>query len=349
MSTATDYDKQQDAEIKKLKDKVFGTEPGPGPGPGPTPDDCGPDPDPNNEHVKPGGWGGDTVAANWESAPMKDDPAQFKVVDKSGTNVAHKFASQADADAYIKYHQCIQEKEGGGGGTEEPGPTPTPEGQDKFGVNKIYPDKAGGKYFDDVQYKYSTHNTGTRDTFFMDVGDLLNMETTGYFTINASDKDEECSIKVWGGNHSDKNAKQGRCYGLGVGFAGRPQIYKEYPQHPSGGKHLAKAKLGDLGASISPVLGRNFGMKVIAYLKDNVPTFECWIDNAGLKADGKPSNDWKKFYWCEDRGDWEGEAYTTNQGVANGGKGLYYVRIDTVTEKTKADCISVREIEVPNT
>lgn len=115
-STATDYDKLQDEEIKKLKDKVFGgTDPDPG-------TECGPNPDPDNTHVKEGGWGGDTASAGtWESVPMKSPPDQWKVVDKAGVNIAHQFASEAEADEYIKYHQCIQE-----GGSEGPSP-PKPE------------------------------------------------------------------------------------------------------------------------------------------------------------------------------------------------------------------------------
>lgn len=116
MSTATDYDKLQDEEIKKLKDKVFG-------GTNPPPEeDCGPNPDPTGEHVKEGGWGGDTANPNtWESVQMKDDPNLWKVVDKEGQNIAHKFESEAKADEYIKYHQCIQE-----GGDTDPSPTPEP-------------------------------------------------------------------------------------------------------------------------------------------------------------------------------------------------------------------------------
>lgn len=85
---------------------------------------CGANPDPTNEHVKEGGWGGDTAGATtWESVPMKDDPSLWKVVDKEGKNIAHKFESEAEADAYIKYHQCIQEK----GDTDTPPEPPTTE------------------------------------------------------------------------------------------------------------------------------------------------------------------------------------------------------------------------------
>src|SRR5215510_3405032 len=228
---------------------------------------------------------------------------------------------------------------------EPPTPTPEPTGElDKFGVKKIRPDMPNGKWFDNPSYKRSEHNTGTRDTFSMEVGPLLNMEATGYFTIKATKESEELSIKIFGGGHGDDNPKQGRCYGLGVGFSGRPQIYKEYPQHPEGGKHLEKAKFGDLGESIGKILERNIGLKIISYVQGSTPSFECWIDNEGIK-DGKPTNDWKLFYSCEDKGDWDGEAYTENQGIKNGGKGLYYVRIDTVTDKTVADFISVREID----
>ncbi len=60
-------------------------------------------------------------------------------------------------------------------------------------------------------------------------------------------------------------------------------------------------------------------MKIIAYVgKDKFPHFECWIDDA-LPADKKPKNNWKLFYKCVDKNDWDGPAYTENQGIANGG------------------------------
>lgn len=53
-----------------------------------------------------------------------------------------------------------------------------------------------------------------------------------------------------------------------MGFSGRPQIYKEYTEHPSGGKHLDKAVYGDLGKELKPILGRSFGMKVDVVVKE---------------------------------------------------------------------------------
>ena len=219
-------------------------------------------------------------------------------------------------------------------------------GLDKFGVKKIKPDVPNGKWFEFTGGPdRSHHNTGSRDTFSMEIGPLLNMECTGYFTIKASDEGEELSIKIFGGNHTDSNKKQGRCYGLGVGFTGRPQIYKEYPEHPSGGKHLNKADFskGELGQNIGKILGKNIGVKIISYIQNNFPTFECWIDKQGI-VNGRPTNDWKLFYTCVDKGDWDGDPYLENQGIKNGGRGIYYVRIDTVTDSTDGKFISVREI-----
>jgi hypothetical protein len=98
---------------------------------------CGPNPDPSNEHVKEGGggWGGDTAGAStWDAVPMKDDPSLWKVVDKEGKNIAHKFASEVEADSYIKYHQCIQE-----GATVDPTPDPSPKPEPN-------PDGSAGPY-----------------------------------------------------------------------------------------------------------------------------------------------------------------------------------------------------------
>lgn len=120
---ATEYDKKQDDRIKKLEDKVFGTTPPPPPPPG---GGCGADPDPNDEHIAHGGWGGDMGSPDtWDAVPMKDDPTQWKVVDKQGVNIAHKFASEAEAEKYIAYHECI--KEGGDPDPDPPGP-PAPPG-----------------------------------------------------------------------------------------------------------------------------------------------------------------------------------------------------------------------------
>lgn len=122
-TTATEYDKQQDDKIKKLEDKVFGgTTPPPPPPPGPGPVDCGPNPDPSDSHIAHGGWGGDMGSPEtWDAVPMKDDPSQWKIVDKQGVNIAHKFASETEAEAYISYHECVKE-----GGDPDPGPTPPP-------------------------------------------------------------------------------------------------------------------------------------------------------------------------------------------------------------------------------
>jgi hypothetical protein len=89
-------------------------------------------------------------------------------------------------------------------------------------------------------------------------------------------------------------------------------------------------------------------MKITAYVgKDKFPHFECWIDDA-LPADKKPKNNWKLFYKCVDKNDWDGPAYTENQGIAMVVIRSYYVRFDTVTKKTVVDHISVREITPPN-
>lgn len=91
--------------------------------PGPLPG-CGPNPDPNNEHVKEGGWGGDTASPEgWDAVPMRDDPSLWKVVDQEQKNIAHKFASEAEAERYIKYHRCLKEQGTPGG------PVTCPPGQ----------------------------------------------------------------------------------------------------------------------------------------------------------------------------------------------------------------------------
>lgn len=118
-----------------------GTVPGPLPG-------CGPDPDPDDEHVKEGGWGGDESSAKtWESIAMKDDPSQWKVVDKEGKNIAHKFSSEEEADRYISYHQCIQEQ-GTPGEPSEPAEPPKPPVEPTPGGDSDAPYPAKGEKYD---------------------------------------------------------------------------------------------------------------------------------------------------------------------------------------------------------
>lgn len=112
--------------------------------PGPTPG-CGVNPDPDNEHVKDlgKGWGGNTGSPElWKSTPHVKEPekseGKYKVVDDQGTNIAHRFDNQQDADNYIKYYKCLKEQ-------GIPGePATCPEGQHRdTATGKCVPNEPG--------------------------------------------------------------------------------------------------------------------------------------------------------------------------------------------------------------
>ena len=279
-SSATEYDKKQDEEIKKLKDKVFGGTP-------PAPEEeCGPNPDPNNEHVKPGGWGGDTASADtWESVAMKDPPDKWKVVDKAGVNIAHNFASEADADKYIQYHQCAQEQldEGptppGAEVPTTPPPTPTPTPPPTESAPKP-PTTGGGAgptpYATKGNPMQSTQRGPTTRHYASGAPDdetieknVKNITFDNYVfvvdvTINKMEHDDSIALKL-GGTH------------MGSGwFDNTVGIYTGYtclgtePQHPTTKACLIKGpKIGDI---------RNKPIRIASsYFKKTNKT-ELWTD-----------------------------------------------------------------------
>ena len=75
-----------------------------------------------------------------------------------------------------------------------------------------------------MSYKFSEHNTGTRDTFSKKGADFTAMQVCGYYKVSLSDNEEELSYKVFGGTHSDGVAKQGQCYSFGAEQVGEPRL-----------------------------------------------------------------------------------------------------------------------------
>jgi hypothetical protein len=224
---------------------------------------------------------------------------------------------------------------------------------DKYLIKKRYPDAAGGKFFDNPEYKRTLNNQSTeknipRDTFWINHVEIMNKEITSYLNIDLI-KPDQVSNKFHGGDHSDKHPKQGRCYGVGVKSDGSPHLEKEVPQHSKTPKFPNKVNLFDPNfTSINEIKGRMIGYKVCTWITPNNKVhMELHVDTDGLKADGTPSNNWKPFFWAEDDGSWQDSPYLINQGTANGGFGIDYLRIDHVGEKTKVYGRSVREIQPP--
>jgi hypothetical protein len=299
---ATDYDKEQDARIKKLEDKVFGTVPEPCPPgfhkdlvtgkcvpDGPEPN-CGPNPDPTDSHLKPGGWGGDTAgAATWDAVPMKDDPALWKIVDKAGVNVAHKFASEAEAEAYIKYHRCIQE-----GGDPDPDPEPPcPPGQHKDAAGNCVPDDQPpgpgttgatpyppkGNPMQSTQRGPTTRHyaSGKPDdeTIEKNVKGIpyKNYQFVTYTTMHKIEHDDNLSVK-FGGHHMGKKG----WYDCGISFEGQTCLGVE-PKHPSTKLCVVK------GPKLGSVIEKKTGVAGVYFTDQN--KIELWIDEGGAGS-------WKK-------------------------------------------------------
>ena len=256
---ASEYDKKQDINIKKLMDKVFGgTDPSPG-------EDCGPNPDPENTHVKEGGWGGDTASPKtWQSVPMKDDPKLFKVVDAAGKNIAHKFASEADADKYITYHQCIVERgDVGPNPNPEPGPGPAPTtGETPYPVK--------GTPMQSTQRGPTTRHyaSGKPDdeTIEKNVKSIPfdNYQWVTYTTMHEIEHDDNLSVK-FGGNHMDGHG----WFDCGISFEGQTCLGVE-PKHPSTKLCVVK------GPKLSSVLNKKVGVAGVFHKKEN--HIELWID-----------------------------------------------------------------------
>jgi hypothetical protein len=299
--------------------------------------------------------GGNQDATTWKVVKMRDFPECFKVVDDASKNIATNFSSEAAAQKYIDEHNVVHNCPPGEhwDGTQcVKDVVPTGE-LDKFGVKKIHKDAPNAKWYDKVTYKRTMNNQSNeknipRDTFIIDGVEIMNKEITSYQKIDFI-KEDQVSNKFDGGTHSDSVAKQGRCYGVGVKSDGTPHLEKEYPQHSTTPKFPTKVKLFDPNfKSIGKVSGKMIGYKVCTWITPKKSVhMELHVDLDGLKADGTPSNNFKPFWWAEDDGTWQGEPYLTNQGKANGGNGIDYLRIDHVGTKTDCKFRSVREIAPP--
>ena len=231
-------------------------------------------------------------------------------------------------------------------------PTPPPVGgQDEFGIKLLASPKAGGKVLTDMSYKFSEHNTGTRDTFSKKGADFTAMQVCGYYKVSLSDNEEELSYKVFGGTHSDGVAKQGQCYSFGAEQVGTPSLKKEYPKHPDTPDFSDEANIeSGMPKKLKSLKGRWIGLGGIIWADQATKKvhIKCYVDDKGM-VDGKPANDWKLWWTFTDDGkSMEGPAFMENQGKKNGGDALFYMRIDTVTKKTDTYGVSCREIIPPN-
>lgn len=242
-------------------------------------------------------------------------------------------------------------------------PTPTPPGPvipqkptpigglDEFGIKLLATPKAGGRLITEMDYKRSSHNTGTRDTFSKKGADMTAMQVMGYYNMSLSKGSEELSYKVFGGTHSDSAKKQGQCYSFGAEQTGGPSLKKEYPEHPTTPDFSDEAQIQPgMPDKLKSLKNRWIGLAGIIWA-DKVAKevhISVYVDDDGLIG-GKPANNWKLWWTFTDDGStMKGPAFMENQGVKNGGDALFYMRIDTVTKKTDTYGVSCREIIPPN-
>lgn len=224
-------------------------------------------------------------------------------------------------------------------------PGPPPSGSlDQYGIIKVYGDASPADNRVNPSYKFSTHSGGSRDTFWWENVNFMDMEVTGYFNIAASNPSDENSYKFYGGVHSSSNPKAGRCYMLAVEFSGLLNASKEYPQHPDGSYGIGSRVLTFIDPnfkSIGNSLNRWYGFKIAVFLRNNIPTMEAYIDPNPFSA---TQDKWKLWGKAQDTGQWEGAPYTTLQGQAAGDGNNFYMRIDTPTRKTQVYGLTLRKI-----
>lgn len=251
--------------------------------PGPLPG-CGPNPDPNNEHIREGGWGGDMAAASqWDAVPMRDDPSLWKVVDKAGKNIAHKFASEQEAQTYIDYHRCKQEQ-GGPDPSPAPGPTPEPEPEPEPGPTPTptptpeatpYPIK--GTPMQSTQRgpteRHYQSNKPDDWTIEKNVKSIpfKNYQWVTYTTMGPIEHDDNISVK-FGGHHTSGNG----WYDCGISFGEKGKSGSSQtclgtePKHPKTKLCIVK------GPKLDSVLDKKVGVAGAYFTDEN--KIELWID-----------------------------------------------------------------------
>lgn len=274
-ATPTAYDKEQDEWLKKQgkaidshEERLLKLEGKPPPPP--PPPECGADPDPNDEHIAHGGWGGDLGSPEtWESVPMKDDPTQFKVVDAKGVNIAHKFTTEAEADKYIKYHQCIKE-----GGTTPPGPPPPPPpppppGPPPAPGTTPYPIKGTPMQSSQRGPTERHYASGKPDDWTIEKNvkniPYAQYQWVTYTTMGPIEHDDTISVK-FGGVHMG----EGGWWDCGISFNDGQSCLGTEPKHPSTKLCIVKGK------KYGSLLNKKVGVAGVVFKATG--KIELWID-----------------------------------------------------------------------
>lgn len=282
----------------------------------------------------------------WQIVPMSDDTNKWKITD-GHTNVADLFVSKEDAEQWIKWYKAT-------GGNVTNGDA----------VQLVYPAKPGGQSVTQFIGPERTQNN-TRDSFYSEPKfffKAVNAQIAGYLKTKLSD-DDQVSIKILSGKHSDSNKKAGRCYAVGLQInkngSTRGHLAKELdhpttPKFPDDIKYLGERDLPNLN-------DKTVGYRLTYYVTRN-NTLKGRLDLDLSVMDKEPSelsscpNQFRPYFEFEDDGNWVngdkrgGEPYIQNNGDKHdqGNAMGMYIRIDMVTYRTKSKFLQCVEIIPPN-
>ncbi len=240
---------------------------------------------------------------------------------------------------------------------------------DRFGVQKTYPDAAQSRAVHQGEQgwteRYSEHGyygipgvTIWRKTFQFAKNGFLNQEATIYLNLpglNSEYYDHRpeigpcasgsgLSVKLRGGGHSDSGDGSARCYIIHFEYEGNnncKNFQKEAP-HPKYAKHTVPTEF-EAQNWVNP--NNWVGFKAVTINEGNGVRCEAYIDYGGI-IDGRPANQWRKWYSILDAGQFGGPSKpntippfrTTNGNVTQ-------FRMDNADRDTKARFASVREIK----
>jgi hypothetical protein len=149
------------------------------------------------------------------------------------------------------------------------------------------------------------------------------------------------SLKLRGSHHSNTSSDSAKCYIFHFEFEGSncKNFQKEHP-HPKYAKHTVDASF-----KAKNWVGRWVGFKGITINEgNNSVRCEAYIDYGGVK-DGKPANQWKKWYSVLDTGQFgEDDKPGTKPPYTEGHGTLVQFRMDNAPDNTEMKFASVRQI-----
>jgi len=233
----------------------------------------------------------------------------------------------------------------GPGPGPEPEPEPGYEGEDIYGVKKIYPSKQGGAFIgaDKFSEEEFTRNyasgkpsENSYECEYKDSNKIENIEVTYYTQINGfKSSPDTMSIKLLGNKHSDGSKDKWLIHQIMTDGSPKENFQIEDP-HPKNTDNHQKT-LFEIGESI---IGKVIGVKAITYIQDGKRHAETWIDFPTRFED--PANNWRKYI---DIGD---VVKDCKKGFLNCTNGGALLRIDGTKKGSlpTTKFMSIREIDI---